>query len=575
MKKYIIIRCIFLCVAVVLLSGLASAVILQYSKEQAIVRNMKDILMSISLQDETANKDYDALAKAYTKLSFEYRITVINKSGEVLGDSNFNYTDMPNHADRPEIKQAIAAGTGYEKRSSETFGKPMLYVALRDGDIIYRIASPVDTINATFVDLLPALLAGLVLALIISPVLAASTAKSITKPLANVADSLKTLDSEDYDIKVMPSEFDELQPIASTINSLTKHISETMRELADQKEKTDYLLNNMEDGLILVDNNMRILQINTAAQKILGESKSVEGKNLLMLTNKPKLFEAVQNAVQNGVSTLFDFNSSETAGMVLSVHVTAIHSDWMAQGKANGAVILITDVTQERQAERMRSEFVANASHELKTPITSIGGFAELLAAGVVKDPDKVQDYLVRIKNETQRMALLIEDILKLASIENSEQNEQSFEPVDLKEVIEEVIENIQPQITARNVTVTADAQDVVIHAVPDDMEALVQNLLDNAVKYNHDGGSVTVKLEKQGGKVCFSVADTGIGIRYEDQPRIFERFYRVDKGRSRKVGGTGLGLSIVKHVVSKYGGEIFLKSIDGKGTTISVTIPL
>ncbi|WP_312644650.1 ATP-binding protein [Hydrogenoanaerobacterium sp.] len=574
MKKHIIIRCIFLCVAVVLLSGLASAAILQYNKEQSIVRNMKDILTAISLQEETSTLDYDKLAKVYTKLSFDYRITVMNKVGEVLGDSHFDFATMPNHADRPEIKQAIAAGTGYEKRSSETFGRPMLYVAMRDGDIIYRIAAPVDTINATFLDLLPALLAGLLLALIISPVLASSTAKSITKPLSSVADSLKTLDSDDYAIKLVLPEFDELQPIASTINSLTQHISENMRELSHQKEKTDYLLNNMEDGLILVDHNMRVLQINEAAQKFLGESKSVEGKNLLVLTHQLKLIDAVQNAVEGGTSSLFDLSGNQPVGMILSVHVTAIQSGWMAQGKANGAVILITDVTQERKAEKMRSEFVANASHELKTPITSIGGFAELLAAGVVKEPDKVQDYLVRIKNETQRMAMLIEDILKLSCLENSEESEQNLEPVNLKEVIEEVVENIQPQITARGVQVMVDAQDITVQAVPDEMEALVQNLLDNAVKYNRDGGSVTVTLETHGGAAYLSVTDTGIGIPYEDQPRIFERFYRVDKGRSRKVGGTGLGLSIVKHVAGKYGGEISLKSVEGKGTTVAVSIP-
>ncbi|MEG2852210.1 MAG: ATP-binding protein, partial [Hydrogenoanaerobacterium sp.] len=218
---------------------------------------------------------------------------------------------------------------------------------------------------------------------------------------------------------------------------------------------------------------------------------------------------------------------------------------------------------------------VANASHELKTPITSIGGFAELLAGGVVKEPEKVQEYLVRIKSETQRMALLIDDILRLSCIENGADDEKAYEPVHLKEQIDELAENLQPQLTAHDIRLEVQAEDIVINAVPDEMETLMQNLLDNAVKYNREGGTVKVTLERCGGALRFVVADTGIGIPYEDRARIFERFYRVDKGRSRKVGGTGLGLAIVKHVVSKYGGELILQSDEGKGTTISVTLPI
>ncbi len=579
MKKQIVIRCILLCLAVVLISSLASAVILQYNKEQSIVRNMQDILTAITLQsdgEDPASADYPGLAKRYAQLSFDYRITILNKDGTVLGDSHSDSADMENHADRPEIRQALAAGTGYEKRRSDTLGASMVYVARRDGDVVYRIAAPVDNINATMLDLVPALLAGLIVALIVSPILASATARSITRPLAGVADSLKQLDSENYEVKLLPSEYDELQPITDTINSLTRHISDTMRELSDQRHKTDYLLSSMEDGLILVDNEMRVLQLNGAAQRFLGENKPVEdGRNLLRYTHQLKLIDAVQSAVDNGVSSLFDLESSDHEGMVLSVHVTAIQSDWMAGGKANGAVVLITDVTRDRQAQRMRSEFVANASHELKTPITSIGGFAELLTTGVVNDPDKVRDYLARIQSETARMAALIDDILRLSCLENSAGEPGDRQPVPLRGLIEETIANLQPQLEARHVTVKVDAQDVTVQAVPDEMKTLVQNLLDNAVKYNRDGGSVSVLLQRQAGGLRLEVADTGIGIPYEDQPRIFERFYRVDKGRSRKVGGTGLGLSIVKHVVAKYGGEISLKSAVNKGTTIAVTLPL
>lgn len=576
MKKQIMVRCILLCIAVVLLSGLASAAILQYNKEENVVRNMRDILTAVTLRG-VPDGDYDAFAKDCNKLAFDYRVTVLDKQGNVLGDSHTDKDTMENHAGRPEVIQAVAAGSGYDKRASKTFGKNMVYVAMRADTVIYRISAPVGDINASFTELLPALFAGLLLALIVSPLLAASAAKSITRPLINVADSLQSLGTSGDDIKLMLPQYDELQPIANTINTLTHSISSTMRELADQKEKTAYLLDNMEDGLVLVDNDMRVIQINAAAQRFLGTGRDVQGRNLLVLTHQPRLIDAVTSALRDGDSLLFDLECAEPAGMVLAVHVTAIQSQWMARGSANGAVLLITDATGERQAQRMRSEFVANASHELKTPITSIGGFAELLAAGVVKEPEKVQDYLLRIKTETQRMALLIEDILKLARLEaNGEgEQEQELEPVAMKQVIAEMLEGLQPQMEQRGVTAVVNAADISILAVPDDMEALVQNLLDNAVKYNCDGGKVTVTLEKRGAKLYFSVADTGIGIPYEHQSRIFERFYRVDKGRNRKAGGTGLGLAIVKHVAVKYGGEVLLQSTQGKGTVIAVTIPL
>ena len=583
MKKYIMLRCVLLCVAVVLLSGAASAAILQYNKEQSVASNMKDILAAISLSEAAARgdtpADYDAQAKTYMRLSFDYRLTILDTQGNVLGDSHFDKDTMENHANRPEVRQALVAGTGYEKRASETFGRPMVYVALRDGNLIYRIAAPVDSIRATIFDILPALVVGLALALVVSPILAKRVAASITRPLDSVVDSLVSLSDGNYEVKLMPSEFDELQPIASTVNVLTRRISDAMNELRRQKEKTGYLLDNMVDGLVMVDNDMHIVQINAAARRFLGESKELEGKNLLKLTHQSRLIEAVNSALESGDSTLFDIPRSSTGedGTVLSVHVSAVQSDWMDGGKANGAVILMSDVTQERHAEQMRREFVANASHELKTPITSIGGFAELLSTGVVKDEAQMQDYLARIGAETSRMAALIDDILRLSRLESGEDTQKNKTRVELEPLIREVLENLRPQVEERGLTVqvdTQEAQGAAVLAVQEDMETLVTNLLDNAVKYNREGGSVAVSLRRCGRGARLTVRDTGVGIPADCQSRIFERFYRADKGRSRKVGGTGLGLAIVKHVVGKYGGEIRLKSTEGTGTEITVQMP-
>ena len=587
MKKYIMIRCVLLCVAVVLISGLTSAAILQYSKEQDVVKNMRDILTAISLRDNAnpgEELDYEALAKTYTHLSFDYRVTILDAQGNVLGDSNFDSATMENHADRPEIRQALVAGTGYEKRSSETYGRQMVYVALRNGPLIYRIAAPMERINATIVELIPALLVGLLLALIISPILARRVAASITHPLDCVVDSLEALGSGNYENKLEPSELEELQPIVSTVNTLTKQISHAVGEVRQQKEKTGYLLDNMIDGLVLVDHDMRILQINAAARRFLSEERELEGKNLLMLTHQPRVIEAVSSALKSGASTLFDMQQGggpgarEDSGQVLSVHITAVQSDWMSGGKQNGAVLLISDVTRERRAEQMRREFVANASHELKTPITSIGGFAELLATGVVREEAQVQDYLGRICAETQRMAALINDILRLSRLESGEDGAQPPRVhVALEPLTRNILANLGPQMEARGIVAQVevqDAEEIVVFAEQEDMETLLTNLVDNAVKYNKEQGSITVSLRRSGIGIRLAVRDTGTGIPAECQPRIFERFYRADKGRSRKVGGTGLGLAIVKHITAKYGGEIRLKSTESVGTEITVLLP-
>lgn len=583
MKKYIMLRCVLLCVAVVLLSGAASTAILQYNKEQSVVGNMKDILMAISLSVDAVRGegpvDYDAQAKTYMRLSFDYRLTILDEQGNVLGDSHFDKNTMENHASRPEVHEALVAGTGHEKRTSETLGKPTVYVALRDNGLIYRISAPVDSIRATVFDLLPALLAGLALAIIVSPILAKRLAASITRPLDSVVDSLVSLGGGEYEVKLMPSEFDELQPIASSVNAMTRRISDAMGELRRQKEKTEYLLDNMVDGLVLVDNDMYIVQINAAARRFLGERQEAEGKSLLKLTHQPRMIDAVSNALEYGVSTLFDIPQSgvDGNGTVLSAHVSAVQSDWLSGGKANGAVILVSDVTQERLAEQMRREFVANASHELKTPITSIGGFAELLSTGVVKDEAQMQDYLTRICSETKRMAALIDDILKLSRLESGSGARQPAARIELEPLVREILENLRPQVEEKKLTVQLEMQEAngaALLAEQEDVETLVTNLLDNAVKYNREGGSVTATLRSAGRGVRFTVQDTGVGIPADCQSRIFERFYRADKGRSRKVGGTGLGLAIVKHIVGKYGGEVRLKSTEGVGTEIAVQLP-
>jgi len=311
------------------------------------------------------------------------------------------------------------------------------------------------------------------------------------------------------------------------------------------------------------------LLCNNTAKALFNNTGHFTGKPFLHLTHNPKIVTAVENSIKSGVSAIFNI-PVDYFDTVYSVSVNHVSASWIK----NGSIIILTDVTQSSKMEQMRSEFVANASHELKTPITSISGFAELLASGMIKDEAQFNDYLHRIVDESTRITALLEDILKLASLENTVALLKR-EPVDLFACAQQAAKSLMPQAETGKVFVDVFGEKTVITADPSDMRHLISNLIENAIKYNKEGGSVKVNVAAAGETAHISVADTGIGIPEKDVPRIFERFYRVDKGRSRSIGGTGLGLSIVKHIVVLYSGDIQVKSKVGEGTEITVSFPM
>lgn len=290
---------------------------------------------------------------------------------------------------------------------------------------------------------------------------------------------------------------------------------------------------------------------------------------MLMLTHDPEISGRVLRCVENGSASVFDL-TVRLQDRIYSMSVNPVSSQWLDRG----AMIILTDVTETRTAEEMRRQFVANASHELKTPVTSIRGFAELLCSGMVKDPDQTKDYLTRIQSESSRIDNLVSDILGLSLLDD-QKSPKNIEHIDLRNEAAEIVENLMPQAGERKVSLSLiqSEHEVSMDADRNDLRRLIQNLVNNAIKYNKEGGSVTVSLQNSGDQVMLTVEDTGIGIPQAQIPRIFERFYRVDKGRSRSVEGTGLGLSIVKHIVASYGGSIEVKSQLGIGTKIVVTL--
>ena len=352
------------------------------------------------------------------------------------------------------------------------------------------------------------------------------------------------------------------------LDSLLAGIWDRLRQSGRERERIESILDSMSEGLVVLDPNLRILLINHSAADFFGVDEEVRGSNLLHMTHLPRAIDAARHAAKYGQREIFDLK--QRGGRTLQVLVSPVR-DGDAEA---GVILLVTDVTAVRMAEQIRSDFVANASHELKTPLTAIKGFAELMQQGIIKEPQEVERTVSLIVAETDRMIQLIGDILKLSELE-SEVTDTGAVAVSLRFTAQKAAESLALQAKKHEVAIAVEGDVGTVYANPDRMMELALNLMDNAVKYNRPGGSVTVSVWENPDHVTLSVADTGVGIPREAQERVFERFYRVDKGRSRRQGGTGLGLSIVKHIVGLYKGEIRLRSEPGTGTTIEVDLPV
>ena len=576
MKKAIIVRSLLIALAALVISSLLSAWILQKSREQDIYQSMEEKLeIALSAMDDSPNMQAMAgeeLAQELSDLLGGMRITVIDREGNVVGDSEEDSSTMENHENRPEVSEALQAFQGTQRRFSTTIGTSMVYVALQHGDMIYRVAQPVEGLDNSLKDIIPSLLVGFLVALPVTLILAKGLMGNILGPLTSAEENLRHIEQGDYTIQLASSNYDELTQMVATVNRLTSDVSATLQQLSYEKQKTEKLLDSMEQGLILVDHNLKILLLNAKAKAIFSRSEDMTGKNLIQLTYKTKVIQAVCAAVEEGQSTGFDWEEVR-GGPIYSVHIAPMRGEWLGDQKSKGAVMLMTDVTAQRSAQRIKSDFIDNASHELKTPITTIRGFSELLYSGLVQEPAKQQEYLKKINEEACRMTSVIDDILELSQLESGTRQREE-EICRLDQVMQEVVGSLSLPIEEKALTVSIDCPPLTLHCVKSDITHMLTNLVENAAKYNNQGGSIWITGRQEGGELLISVKDTGIGIAPEDHQRIFERFYRVDKSRSRKIGGTGLGLSIVKHIVSNLGGRIEVDSQEDQGAAITVFLP-
>lgn len=486
----------------------------------------------------------------------ESRLTWIAADGTVLADTEADAARMDNHNQREEVAAAREIGYGQSVRESATLTQKTIYRAQRlsDGSVL-RIscgqASAVKLVMGMIQPMLLIICAGVALAAILARRLSAHVLRPLTA--LNLDEPLENKDA-----------YEELTPLLTRLSRQQRKISEQMNALRRQSDEFRQITHSMQEGLVLLDGAGVVLSINPAAQTILKTDASAVGQQFLTVDRSHSLTSAINEALagRHGEAC------STLAERVYQFDVSAIQSS----GQVIGAVMLIFDVTERTFAERNRREFTANVSHELKTPIQSIMGSAELMENGMVK-PEDIPLFMGRIRRESARLVTLIEDIIRLSQLDEGAQT--PLESVDLLSIAQDAAASLRTAAESRKVSIEVTGASLLIRGNGRMLHEIIYNLADNAIKYNTEGGSVTISLESSGAQALLTVTDSGIGIPPEHQARVFERFYRVDKSHSKASGGTGLGLSIVKHAVQAHHGTIKLVSQIGKGTTVQVTLPI
>lgn len=487
--------------------------------------------------------------------SERYRITWIQADGKVIYDTQAGADSMENHADRQEVKQALAEGEGSSSRYSDTLmEKTSYYARLLDDGSVLRVSTTYATAGLLVLGMLQPILVVLIAALVLSGILARRISKRIVEPM-NSIDLDRPLENDTYE---------ELSPLLNRINQQHKEIEMQMRYLKQRTDEFTQITESMKEGLILLDNKGNVLSINEAAQNILETDSDCIGQSFLSIERSRNINNAIQSAFEEGHSEIYaQYGSRE-----YQVDISRIESG----GETVGAVLLAFDITEQQNAQRNRREFTANVSHELKTPLQGIIGSAELIENGMVK-PEDMPRFIGHIRKEASRLVTLIEDILRLSQLDEGRQ--MPSEQVDLFELADEVRSVLEGACEAKHINMKLMGEHVCVDGVKRLLYEIIYNLCDNAVKYNNEGGIADIDISADEKNAYITVRDSGIGIPQDQQQRVFERFYRVDKSHSKESGGTGLGLSIVKHAVSYHNGTVSMKSEPGNGTEIRVSIPL
>lgn len=577
----------------VLVSGIITASHLRKSRIESLndsmLREISIIMATVPWQIEGSLEEriaYFSERASYLKQHIQQRVTFVSADGTVLGDSDEDELKMDNHLTRPEIQQALQTEvSGQASRYSQTVKAEMLVVAVpvfQDNELVgfVRLGMSLEKVKEQIFQLWSFLITGLIILFIVASIFCYRIAHSLTRPLENIMQVAGQITELNYEARVHMSSQDELGQLGKAINKMAMSLEQQMRRIQENENRLENVLENLIIGVIMVDQNGYISLINPSAKSMLGfTSEELHGRKYDKTNQHVELTKMIEEGLSKREMIRDEFVLYYPDERVIQVSLVPIY---LQQNHADGGVLVVMhDITEVRRLERMRSEFVANVSHELKTPIASVKGFAETLLAGALDDPETARSFLQIIFDESGRLDRLVVDILELSKIE-SKRIPLNFSPVHLSTFTSKTLEMMNSEARKKNITLRMNVpDDLYLEADEDRLRQIVLNLLSNGINYTPEGGNVSIEAKAVNDhpddmeRIRITVSDTGIGIPKKDLPRVFERFYRVDKARSRRSGGTGLGLSIVKHLVELHKGTIDVESSQGLGTTFTIEIPV
>lgn len=545
-----------ICFFLTILISVSLTVLITYKNTSA--NELRDLQDELKLASQM---DVETLEKIGT-FSNNIRATVVDPSGSVVYDNFSDPSSMENHAERKEIKEALSGDIGKDVRLSNTLNKDTYYYAslMADGNVI-RLSKQTESILGSFMKVVPLILLMSILLILVLLLINKKLVNKLLLPIDYAAEHLHRDDFNTAKIDV----YDELNPFIRTIERKNKDIKGYIENLETKESTVNEILRNMNEGLVLIDTDLKVVQLNDASKKLFKSNMQTDytGMDVVRLTRSQEVSTRLNELSQTHKASSFEIMVDEDN---LKIYLSPIEN-----GSAlTGIIMLVLDVNDEKKAEKLRREFSANVSHELKSPLTSISGYAELIKNGMVKEED-IKKFSGIIFDEAGQMLRLIDNIIMISKLDEKPQL-KSEEEVSIKETIENILKLYKGKIDAKNLTVESHIEEGLKKNVPLGMlSELYRNLISNAIKYNKDGGKLTISVEKRGDNIISKISDTGIGLEKDEIPRIFERFYMVDKGRNRNTNSTGLGLAIVKHIVEDMGGSIDVTSEVGKGTTMKV----
>jgi two-component system phosphate regulon sensor histidine kinase PhoR len=581
-------KLIFSYVFVILVSFGFVAFFLDKNLEENSLQNIRSSLITQAKLIEAQispeilkQEDISSLEQLVKALSLktQCRITIINSKGKVLADSEKSESDvlmMENHLYRPEVKTALGGSIGSDTRYSPTLKIDMLYVALplktkNATSGVLRLALTLESVDRTLFAIRKTVLFGLVFSLALALILGSIVSRRIIMPINRMIQVSHKFSEGDFSRRVLQPSEDEIGMLAVTLNKMAQDIENKIKEINTQNQKLSGIFNSMVEGVVVLDKAGHIVSINSTIEKIFSISKgNVKDKVFLEAIRNNDIAEVINAILKDGKPLTTEITLIYPVRKIFEVSATPVFDN----NTISGCLVVIHDITELRRLETMRSDFVANVSHELKTPLTSIKGFVETLLEGALEDKENNRSFLKIIQDHTERLNNLVEDLLSLSHLESKEIALKK-RGLNLRQQFEEVISGFKSQLKKMSVEVENELPaSIIINADKDRIEQVFTNLIDNAIKFNKEKGSIRIYAQEVNGKIKVFVEDSGIGIPEKDIPPIFERFYRVDKARSRELGGTGLGLSIVKHIVELHGGSVGVESTEGLGSKFWLLLP-